>query len=108
MTIFLVSLAGIPPFAGFFGKYYLFVAAIKSGYLWLTFVAIAGSLVSVYFYLGVIRMMYFVEENQSSADSSESENETGFAGISLLATTVGTIVLGLIPSVIVELVKKAL
>ncbi len=53
MTIFMLSLAGIPPMAGFFGKYFLFVNAINAGYVWLTVIAVIASIISMYFYIGL-------------------------------------------------------
>lgn len=61
MALFMFSLAGIPPMAGFFGKYYLFTAAIEAGYTWLAIVGVLGSMVSVYYYIGVVVYMYFKE-----------------------------------------------
>lgn len=64
MALFLLSLAGIPPTAGFLGKFYLFSAAIQSGdsdIFWLTVVAIANVVVSVYYYMNIVRLMFFVE-----------------------------------------------
>ena len=65
MTVFILSLAGIPPLPGFFGKFYLFSAALGSGnehgLLWLVALALFGSLVSLYYYLIVIRAMFQVE-----------------------------------------------
>ena len=77
MTIAMLSLAGIPPLAGFFGKYYLFTTAIKGGYLWLVIVAIINSLISLYYYFRVILLMY------SSAD----EEVPAFKGHYALAAT---------------------
>ncbi|HEV7928314.1 MAG TPA: NADH-quinone oxidoreductase subunit N [Verrucomicrobiae bacterium] len=67
MTLGMVSLAGIPPMAGFFGKLLLFKsvlaqAAIHQSYLWLTLVAIVGVVISYYYYFGVIRAIYWSEE----------------------------------------------
>src|SRR5262249_1101200 len=67
LTLALVSLAGIPPLAGFFGKFLLFKAALVSapamcGFYTLTFVAVVGVVVSLYFYFGVIRAIYWSEE----------------------------------------------
>ncbi|MBI4389235.1 MAG: NADH-quinone oxidoreductase subunit N [Nitrospinae bacterium] len=59
MALFMVSLAGFPPTAGFFGKLYVFVAAIQQGYVLITILAVVASMISVYFYLRVIVMMYF-------------------------------------------------
>ena len=62
MLIFMLSLAGIPPLAGFFGKFYVFAAALKSGkdlgLLWLVILAIAMSAVSLYYYLQVLKQIY--------------------------------------------------
>ncbi|MBI4417919.1 MAG: NADH-quinone oxidoreductase subunit N [Ignavibacteriales bacterium] len=62
MAIFMFSLAGIPPMAGFFGKYYVFLAAVKADMTWLAVVGVLTSLVSVYYYLRLVVEMYFREE----------------------------------------------
>ena len=61
MAVFMFSLAGIPPFAGFVGKYYVFVAAISSGLTWLAILGVLTSLISVYYYLRLVVVMYFQE-----------------------------------------------
>jgi NADH-quinone oxidoreductase subunit N len=58
MTVFMLSLAGLPPTAGFFGKFYIFSAAVQAGQIPLTVIGVLNSLVSVYFYLGVVVNMY--------------------------------------------------
>jgi NADH-quinone oxidoreductase subunit N len=62
MAIFMLSLAGLPPLAGFFGKFYLFSAALRAGgnhgLLWLVALALFGSLVSFYYYLIVLRVIF--------------------------------------------------
>ena len=58
LTVSLFSLAGLPFFAGFTIKFYIFAAAAKEGLLWLVAIAVANSLISVYYYLMVIRQMY--------------------------------------------------
>lgn len=58
-TLFLVSLAGIPPTAGFIGKFYLFSAAVKNGYYWLAILGVLNSAASIYYYLRVVVYMYF-------------------------------------------------
>lgn len=58
LTAAMLSLAGIPPLAGFFGKYYLFTVAIQNGYMWMVFIAVLSSLISLYYYFKVILAMY--------------------------------------------------
>ena len=66
MTIAMLSLAGIPPMAGFFAKYYIFSSALTAGYTGLVCIAVIGSLISVYYYLRVIIAMYFKTSNDTS------------------------------------------
>jgi NADH-quinone oxidoreductase subunit N len=61
MTIFMLSLAGIPPTAGFTGKLALFAAAVNAGYVGLVLIAVLNSVVSVYYYLGVLVQMYMAD-----------------------------------------------
>ena len=58
MTIFLLSLGGFPPMAGFVAKWYVFSAAVKAGTTWLAIIGVLTSVVSVFFYLRVVVMMY--------------------------------------------------
>jgi NADH-quinone oxidoreductase subunit N len=58
MTIFMFALAGMPPTAGFVGKFYIFSAAVKAGYIWLAIIGVMNSLVSVYYYLRITVLMY--------------------------------------------------
>ena len=52
MTVFLLSLGGFPPLAGFIGKWYIFSAAVQEGHYWLAIIGVLTSVVSVFFYLG--------------------------------------------------------
>lgn len=61
MLLFMFSLTGIPPTAGFIGKFYLFMSAVKAGYTWLAIVAVIFSVISAYFYLRVVMYMYMKE-----------------------------------------------
>lgn len=72
MSICLLSLTGIPPLAGFFGKYYLFLAAIEQRLFWLVIIALLTSVVSLYYYAGVIRLMYFDRSNDDAGALSVS------------------------------------
>jgi len=58
MTIFLISLTGLPPTAGFIGKLYVFTSVMNAGYVWLAIVGVLNSVVSLYYYVRVIRNMY--------------------------------------------------
>src|SRR5256712_10835317 len=58
MTIFLLSLGGFPPTAGFIAKWYVFTAAVKAGYYWLAIIGVLTSVISVFFYLRIVVMMY--------------------------------------------------
>jgi NADH-quinone oxidoreductase subunit N len=66
MAVFLFSLAGIPPLAGFFGKYYVFLAVVKADLIWLAILGVMTSLVSVYYYLRIVVQMYFRDSDQPS------------------------------------------
>jgi NADH-quinone oxidoreductase subunit N len=57
----LFSLAGVPPLAGFFGKWYVFVAAIKAGLFTLSVIGVLTSVVGAYYYLSIVKTMYFDE-----------------------------------------------
>lgn len=97
LTIAILSMAGIPPFAGFFGKYYLFSEAIKTGHLWLTVLAVVNSIVGVYYYFKVILAMY-------TKDSSESVMSVSLAySIVIVLCTILTILIGIYPSYLANL-----
>ena len=61
MTVCLLSLGGLPPTAGFIGKWYIFSAAVSSGYYWLAIIGVLTSVISVFFYLRVVVMMYMAD-----------------------------------------------
>ena len=65
MGMFLISLAGIPPFAGFWGKFFIFQAAIFADQAWLAVVMVVNSVISLYYYVAIVRQMYFVEVPQA-------------------------------------------
>ncbi len=68
MTLFMVSLTGLPPTAGFIGKFYIFASVIEAGpqYYWLVFVGVVNSVVSLYYYIRVVKHMYLVGERSES------------------------------------------
>jgi NADH-quinone oxidoreductase subunit N len=70
MTIFLLSMAGIPPLGGFMAKFYVFSAAVKSEFYWLAILGVLNSAISVYYYLRVTVLMYFRESERRSLGST--------------------------------------
>lgn len=97
MTIALFSLAGIPPTAGFFAKYYIFTAAFQAGYESLVMIAIIASLIGVYYYFKIIIAMYFKENNNSEITVIASHK------LLLIIVAIATIALGLFPDSIIRL-----
>lgn len=85
MTVSLISMAGIPPTAGFSGKMYLFVSVVDRGYLWLSLVGFFMSMVSVYYYFMVTKAMYH--------DLSEAEEKAGYLRPISISVTVRTVAL---------------
>jgi NADH-quinone oxidoreductase subunit N len=98
MTVALLSLAGIPPTAGFFGKYYVFSAAMESGHVTLVILGILGSLIGVYYYFRIIIAMYF-----SESKSEETITVNGSHQALLFITAVIILVLGLLPDLLLNL-----
>ncbi len=94
MTLFMVSLAGIPPTVGFFAKFYIFSAAVGSGYVWLTVIAVLTSVVSVYYYLRLPVMMYMQEPAEEAPRAETSSGETLVLGV----CAVGVIFFGIFPN----------
>jgi NADH-quinone oxidoreductase subunit N len=103
MCVFLFSLAGIPPTAGFIGKFYLFSAAIKAGYTGLAIIGVLNSAASVYYYLRVMVYMYMKEPNEEF----EWAGATPAVAICLVLTVAATLVLGVVPGTVLELAQKA-
>jgi len=103
MTVFLFSLAGIPPFAGFWGKYYIFYAAIEANMIWLAVIGIMLSLIGVYYYLKVIVFMWFFDAaDEVSAEVSVVPATAAFATVLAVA---GTLVFGFVPDLFFRLFK---
>jgi NADH-quinone oxidoreductase subunit N len=103
MSIFMFSLAGIPPFAGFFGKYYVFIAAIKAHLTWLAIVGVLSSVISVYFYIRVVVLMYFKEPETEL--SVEKSNPGLYA---VIISVLLVIVIGLAPGSVIGLISSFL
>ncbi len=102
MALFMFSLAGLPPFAGFFGKYYLFASAVTGDMTWLAVVGVLASVVSVYFYVGVVVNMYFKDSSEESPRTTVSK----IAATAIIISAVAVIGLGLAPAYIVSITEK--
>ena len=100
LSIFLFSLTGLPPFAGFVGKYYLFESAVQSHFTWLAILGVLTSLMSAYYYLRVVVYMYFRD-----AEDSAVILVPGFSMISLVVSGVGIIILGIFPSLVLNVTR---
>ncbi len=101
MAIFMFSLAGLPPFAGFPGKYMLFISVIESGYLWLTIVAVISTIISIYFYIGLVLTMYF-----KTSEHSLEIRDISSTKISLIISAIFIFILGILPNSLIDLAKS--
>lgn len=94
MTIFMLSLTGIPPLVGFTGKFYVFSAAVKAGYIWLAVIGVLNSVVSAYYYIRVVVTMY-MQEGEKQVEPLSARPALATA---IVAATVGTILVGVLPA----------
>ncbi|MEZ4679651.1 MAG: NADH-quinone oxidoreductase subunit N [Caldilineaceae bacterium] len=94
MAIFMFSLTGIPPLAGFFGKLFVFKAAVDGGFAWLAVIGMLNSAVAAYYYLRVTVAMYFEEP---TGDTLEAPRGWGTLNVGLAIAAVFTVVIGLYP-----------
>jgi NADH-quinone oxidoreductase subunit N len=101
-TFALLSLAGIPPLGGFIGKFYLFAAAMEKGYLWLVIVATLNSVISLFYYLLVLRRMYIAEPK--GVEVPRLAIPLPLKAVLLLAT-VGTFWLGILPGSLMQVIR---
>jgi NADH-quinone oxidoreductase subunit N len=92
MMIALFSLAGIPPFAGFFSKFFVFAAAVAEEYYWLVFVALLNTVISLYYYLRVVRAM-FINKNETAIAGFRSD---AYTRVSLVVCCAGILLLGIL------------
>lgn len=102
MVVFMLSLTGIPPTGGFVGKFYLFAAAVDAGLLWLAALAVANSVVSLYYYVGVLRALYLMPP----ADTGPVPVPGGLRA-GLWVALVGTLAVGLAPQPVAVFVDTA-
>ncbi len=98
LSLSLISLAGIPPAAGFFGKFYLFTEVINAGNIYLVLIAILGSLISVYYYFKTIIAMYSGEEVSTLTNPA-----FGFTSVILAIMSVLVVLIGLFPDILLQI-----
>ncbi len=106
MLVFMVSLAGIPPTAGFIGKFYVFMAAVESGLAWLAVVALIFAAVSAYYYMRVVMVMYMREPDASVVDAPQLVASPALSVV-LVCAVAGVIFFGLFPSPLVSLALQS-
>ena len=98
MTMFLLSLGGFPPFAGFIAKWYVFSAAVAAGHTWLAIVGVLTSVVSVAFYLRIVVMMYMTPTDQPT----QCPDVPRVAGMALVVSAAISLYLGLLPTRVLD------
>jgi NADH-quinone oxidoreductase subunit N len=109
MMIFMLSLAGIPPLAGFFGKFYVFAAVLNTdprnlGLLWLVIVALGMSAVSLYYYLRVLKQIYVVEPSEDAGEVATPI----LSQVALVLLALAVVVLGCAPNLLIGRVVTAM
>jgi NADH-quinone oxidoreductase subunit N len=104
MTIFLMSLGGFPPTAGFIAKWYAFSAAVTEGYYWLAIIGFLSSVVSVYFYLRIVVMMYMTERDARPVPPQVG----GMAMAGLVVSVALVLYLGVLPAQLIAWAEQSI
>jgi NADH-quinone oxidoreductase subunit N len=103
MTFFLLSLGGFPPTAGFIAKWYVFSAAVGSGYYGLAIIGMLSSVVSVFFYLRIVVMMYMTDRDARPVPASIG----AVALVGLVLSAIGVLYLGVLPSRVIDFAQAS-
>jgi len=106
-AFFLLSLIGIPFTGGFFGKFYVFSAAVHGGYTWLAIVGLANSGVACFYYLRLLAALYARPSTDTLADTPTPRRVTFPAALALAATAAATLILGILPNHVLHLTQRA-
>jgi NADH-quinone oxidoreductase subunit N len=104
MTVSLLSLGGLPPTVGFIGKWYIFSAAVGAGYYWLAIIGVLTSVVSVFFYLRVVVMMYMAD--RTGAPVPARVNMVGMAALTLSIAAI--FYLGVLPAPVMNFAAESI
>ncbi len=102
LTLCLISLIGMPPAAGFMAKFYIFSGAVQHGLLWLVVIAVINSVISAYYYLRVVKVMWLGEPA-----SEEKVPSSGALRLALSLSCLGVLLLGIIPGFVMKLTELA-
>ena len=102
LTLCLISLTGIPPAAGFMAKFYIFSGAVQHGLLWLVIIAVINSVISAYYYLRVVKVMWLGEPV-----STEKVPSSGALRVALSLSCLGVLLLGIVPGLMMRLAELA-
>jgi NADH-quinone oxidoreductase subunit N len=102
MLLFMLSLGGIPPTAGFMGKFWLFSAAIEAGYVWLALIGVLNSAISLYYYVRIVVFMYLKKETTGSEPTASPA-----LAFTLAVAVIATIALGVYPRLLFEAAERS-
>ena len=102
MLLFMLSLGGIPPTAGFMGKFWLFSAAIEAGYVWLAVIGVLNSAISLYYYIRIVVFMYVKKETTGSEPTASPA-----LAFTLAVAVIATIALGIYPRLLFEAAERS-
>ena len=104
MTVFLLSLGGMPPTAGFVGKWYIFSAAVSAGYYGLAIIGVLTSVVSVFFYLRIVVMMYMADASRRGPARPAPDRDGPFT---LTVSVLAVFYLGILPTRVLTLAANS-
>jgi NADH-quinone oxidoreductase subunit N len=102
MLLFMLSLGGIPPTAGFMGKFWLFSAAIEAGYVWLAVIGVLNSAISLYYYIRIVVFMYLKKETTGSEPTTSPA-----LAFTLAVAVIATLALGVYPRLLFEVAERS-
>jgi NADH-quinone oxidoreductase subunit N len=104
LTVFMLSLIGVPLTGGFFGKFYIFRAALESNLIWLTVLGLLNSAVAAYYYLRILVVMYM---NEPGDVTNALEPLSPGLGAALVLPAIGTFVLGIVPGAVLNFARSS-
>jgi NADH-quinone oxidoreductase subunit N len=108
MLLMMFSLAGVPPTAGFYAKLVVLSAAVNAGQIWLAVAAVAFSVVGAYYYLRIVKLMYFDEPRDAAQGVPVFSGQTAATRMLLSANGLALLVLGLLPQALLTLCFAAI